>query len=179
MTASASEDTEMDDAPVVDVTPLESKPQDANPLGNLSDDEDELDMTELLKEHEEKFNADKAKLEAKMIDLSREEFRPSLLLDHVVRLVALQSVIPDLDFRPRAETRLETLVEKKPVEESLNGSIDIPAELPTPREEEQDAAMADAFEGAIRSVCLLLRLSFSYSSTVRVFTEHALLGSGR
>ncbi|TLD30125.1 hypothetical protein E2P81_ATG06778 [Venturia nashicola] len=151
VTASASEDTDMEDAPPINGSPVERKPQDSNPLGNLSDDEDELDMTELLKEHEEKFNADKAKLEAKMIDLSREEFRPSLLLDHVVRLVALQSVIPDLDFRPRLETRVETLIEKKPVEESINGSIDTPAELPTPREEEQDTAMADAFEGVTRS----------------------------
>lgn len=142
----------MEDAPPADDTPVETRPQDANPLGNLSDDEDELDMTELLKEHEEAFNSGKAKLEAKMIDLSREEFRPSLLLDHVVRLVALKSVIPDLDFKPRAETRVETRVEKKPVEESTNGSVDTPAELPTPREEEQDAAMADAFEGATRSV---------------------------
>jgi serine/arginine repetitive matrix protein 2 len=146
VSAPTSGDLNMADAPA------ESKPQDTHTLGNLSDDDDELDMTELLREHEEKFNADKAKLEAKLVDLSREEFRPSLLLDHVVRLVALQSVVPDLDFKPRVETRVETRVEKKSVEESTNGSIDTPAELPTPREEEQDAAMVDAFESVNRLV---------------------------
>lgn len=130
----------------------EMKPQDTDALGNLSDDDDELDMAELLKEHEEKFNADKVKLEAKMIDLSREEFRPSLLLDHVARLVALQSVIADLDFKPRIESCVETRVEKKVVEENVTGGIDTPAELPTPREEEEDAAMADVFESGNRSV---------------------------
>jgi serine/arginine repetitive matrix protein 2 len=149
VTAPISEDVDMADALA------EAKPQDTHALSNLSgdDDDDELDMTELLKEHEEKFNADRAKLEAKMIDLSREEFRPSLLLDHVVRLVALQSVVPDLDFKPHVETRA---VKKPVLEESTNGSIDTPAELPTPREEEQDAAMADAFEGLDRLVPIFL-----------------------
>jgi serine/arginine repetitive matrix protein 2 len=148
--ALTSEDVDMADAPT------EAMPQDTHTLSNLTDDDDDdetLDMTELLKEREEKFNADKAKLEAKLIDLSREEFRPSLLLDHVVRLVALQSVVPDLDFKPRSEVLVETRLERKPaVEESTNGSIDTPAELPTPREEEQDVAMADAFQSGNRSV---------------------------
>jgi serine/arginine repetitive matrix protein 2 len=147
--ATTSEDVDMADAP------KGRKPQDTHALGNLSDDDDELDMSELLKEHEEKFNANKAKLEAKMIDLSREEFRPSLLLNHVIRLVALQSVVPSLDFRQRLETRVETQAEKKlVVEESANESVDTPAELPTPREEEQDAVMADDFEGLNRLVLI-------------------------
>jgi serine/arginine repetitive matrix protein 2 len=79
-------------------TAVERTAQDI--MNDRSDDDydEELD-DDYLAQHEKGFLNDKARLEAKKVDLSAEEFCPSMLLETAARLAAIRLVVSDLEFR--------------------------------------------------------------------------------
>jgi serine/arginine repetitive matrix protein 2 len=116
-------------------------------IDNMSDEEEELDP-DYLAIHESKFVDAKALLEAKRLDLSAQELCPSALWENVARLEALRLVVPELRFKSVIISARGDVKE----EEGRNIEELVPAELPTPQEEEQDVNMVDGYSSRESSV---------------------------
>ncbi|KAF2423321.1 hypothetical protein EJ08DRAFT_454416 [Tothia fuscella] len=107
-------------------------------LHDLSEDDDELDVKDFLVQMESKFNKDKARLLAKMVDLSAEEFCPSSLLEAAARLASIKLVASALEYKPpqvdeRKSVKQELVVELDTTESPIaveggNDGVDVDME---------------------------------------------------
>jgi serine/arginine repetitive matrix protein 2 len=143
-----SEDIEMTESPTdtkLGLSPVDRRGLEA--IDNMSDEEEELDP-DYLAIHESKFVDAKALLEAKKQDLSAQELCPSSLWENIAHLEAFRLVLPELLFKPIVVPVRENVKE----EEEKHIADPVPAELPTPQEEEQDVDMADDYSSRESSI---------------------------
>ncbi|KIW09564.1 uncharacterized protein PV09_00437 [Verruconis gallopava] len=140
------EDVDMADVPAEESKRSPTVEEQSHSFPISEDEEDEAVLTDMAEFLEDKFFAEKKRIEAKRVDLSTNELRPTLLFPELSRLVAMRAMVNDLSYRSRTGAeKKETATKTKEVPCEVEQALPQPPpeEVVLPQDEDGDQLMSD------------------------------------